>query len=143
MGHRNFIVIADSAYPLQSNPGIRTVWTDAGHIDVLRTVLDGINAAPHVQPIIYLDKELAAVTEDASPGIDALRKSIDELLGDADVQRLPHMEIIKKLDESAELFNVLILKTTLALPYTSIFIELDCGYWSAEKEAALRESMGE
>ncbi|MCU0782363.1 MAG: hypothetical protein MUF04_14880, partial [Akkermansiaceae bacterium] len=27
LGHRNFIVIADSAYPLQSAPGIRTVAT--------------------------------------------------------------------------------------------------------------------
>jgi hypothetical protein len=27
------------------------------------------------------------------------------------------------------------------LPYTSVFIRLDCGYWSAEAEAVLRDSM--
>jgi hypothetical protein len=27
LGHRNFIVIADSAYPMQSNPGIKTIYT--------------------------------------------------------------------------------------------------------------------
>ena len=27
LGHRNFIVIADSAYPQQSNPGIKTIYT--------------------------------------------------------------------------------------------------------------------
>jgi hypothetical protein len=36
---------------------------------------------------------------------------------------------------------VLILKTDLTLPYTSVFIELDCGYWGPEKEQALRAMM--
>lgn len=141
LGHRNFIVIADSAYPLQSAPGIQTVATGAGHIEVLRTVLAAIAKAEHVQPVIHLDKELRFVTEEAAPGIGALRESLATALGDAKPVELPHMDIIRKLDESAELFNVLILKTTLTLPYTSVFIELDCGYWSADKEAALREAM--
>ena len=33
-GHRNWIVIADSAYPRQSAPGIETVYTGAGQIEV-------------------------------------------------------------------------------------------------------------
>ncbi len=141
LGHRNFIVIADSAYPLQSAPGIQTIATGAGHIEVLRTVLAAIEKAEHVRPVIHLDKELRFVTEEAAPGIGALRDHIAAALGDDKPVELPHMDIIRKLDESAELFNVLILKTTLALPYTSVFIELDCGYWSAEKEAALRRAM--
>jgi hypothetical protein len=36
---------------------------------------------------------------------------------------------------------VLILKTNLRLPYTSVFIELDCGYWSPEAERRLRDKM--
>jgi hypothetical protein len=44
-------------------------------------------------------------------------------------------------NSSAEKFHVLILKTNMTLPYTSVFIELDCGYWSAEAEARLRGAM--
>ena len=30
MGHRNWILIVDSAYPLQSSPGVETIETSAG-----------------------------------------------------------------------------------------------------------------
>jgi hypothetical protein len=33
------------------------------------------------------------------------------------------------------------VKTTLAVPYTTVFMELDCGYWGPEAEAALRARM--
>lgn len=142
MGHRNFIVVADAAYPLQSAPGITTVATNSNHLEVLGAVIEAVGKAKHVQPVVHLDKELEFVAEAAAPGITALRESIAEILKPAgETITLPHMDIIRKLDESAKLFNVLILKTDLVLPYTSVFIELDCGYWSAEKEAALRKAM--
>jgi hypothetical protein len=30
----------------------------------------------------------------------------------------------------------------MALPYTSVFLQLDCGYWSPEAEKRLRTTMG-
>jgi len=36
---------------------------------------------------------------------------------------------------------VLVLKTRMAIPYTSVFLQLDCQYWSADSEARLREAM--
>ena len=47
---------------------------------------------------------------------------------------LPHEEIIAKLDRAGELFRVLIVKTNMRIPYTSVFFELDCGYWNAQAE---------
>jgi len=35
-------------------------------------------------------------------------------------------------------FNVLIIKTNLTLPYTSVFFQLECGYWNAAAEENLR-----
>lgn len=35
----------------------------------------------------------------------------------------------------------MIIKTDLPLPYTPVFIRLDCGYWSAEAEKELRTAM--
>ena len=55
--------------------------------------------------------------------------------------RLPHEQIIHKLDQAAEMFRVLILKTDGTIPYTSVFFELDCGYWNADAEQRLRQAM--
>jgi len=141
LGHRNFIVIADSAYPQQSNPGIKTIYTGEKQIDVVKAVLAAVESASHVNGTIYVDKELGYVPDKNARGIDDYRNALDKVLKGRIVQRLPHMDIIKKLDASGELFNVLILKTDLTLPYTSVFIELGAGYWNAESENELRESM--
>lgn len=141
VGHRNWIVVADSAYPLQSGEGIETLATGADQLTVLKTVLAQLNESRHVRPIIYLDAELPFVAEQDAAGITAYRNQLTAIFKDRTAKSLPHEEIIEKLDSSAEKFHVLILKTNMTLPYTSVFIELDCGYWSAEAEARLRRVM--
>ncbi len=74
-------------------------------------------------------------------GIGNYRVLLEKAMAGRPVQHLPHMDIVRKLDASSELFNVLILKTDLTLPYTSVFIELGAGYWNEEAEAELRERM--
>ena len=39
LGHRNWIVIADSAYPLQTAPGIESTHTETDQLAVLSVVL--------------------------------------------------------------------------------------------------------
>ena len=141
LGHRNFIVIADSAYPQQSNPGIKTVYTGAGQLEVVEKVINAVEKADHVSGTIYVDQELNFVPEENAPGIDKYRTDLNNILGNKNVLRLPHIDIINKLDQSSDLFNVLILKTDLTIPYTSVFIELGAGYWNDQAEAELRESM--
>lgn len=141
LGHRNFIVIADSAYPQQSNPGIKTIYTGESQIAVVKEVLKAVESAAHVNGTIYVDKELSYVAEHNAKGISEYRETLDKVLVGKDIQRLPHMDIIKKLDASSDLFNVVILKTDLTLPYTSVFIELGAGYWNEKAETELRESM--
>jgi hypothetical protein len=138
LGHRNCIVVADSAYPWQASPGIETVATGAGHLEVLAAVVDAIGRAPHVRAIALLDAELGLVDEAHAPGIGALRDDVATALAGVDTRALPHEDIIRALDEAGRTFHVLLLKTTLALPYTSVFLQLECGYWSAESEADLR-----
>ncbi|MDR3740367.1 MAG: RbsD/FucU domain-containing protein [Terracidiphilus sp.] len=140
-GHRNWIVIADAAYPAHSSPGIKTIATGADHLDVLRKVMAALSSQKHVRPIIYADQELARVSDNDAPGVDAYRSALQHLLASHDLQVLPHEQIISRLDQAASLFRVLILKTTLCIPYTSVFLSLDCGYWTAEAEARLRTSL--
>jgi D-ribose pyranose/furanose isomerase RbsD len=141
MGHRNWIVVADAAYPLQSAAGIETLATGQGQIEVLKHVLEQVEAAPHVRAIVLLDAELDALSEKDAPGVAAYRDELKTLLKGKQVRSMPHEEIIAKLDGAARLFHILLLKTNMTLPYTSVFLELDCGYWTAEKEQRLRDSL--
>ncbi len=140
-GHRNWIVVADSAYPAQSRPGIDTVVSGAGQIEVAQTVLRAIEAAKHVRANIYLDQELQFVAEDDAPGVTRYRTQLAKMLRQAETITLPHDKIIARLDQTAQVFRVLIIKTSLAIPYTSIFFELDCGYWGSKAEQRLRRAM--
>jgi hypothetical protein len=141
LGHRNWIVIADSAYPWQTADGIETVDTGADHLEVLQTVLEILAKAKHVKPILYTDTELKAVPEADAPGITAYREQLAKLLANRPVQSLLHDQIIAKLDEAGKTFHVLLLKTTQAIPYTSVFVQLDCAYWNADAEKRLRAAM--
>ena len=141
-GHRNWIVIADAAYPKQSARGIETVCTGQEPLAVLKRVLQEIAGAPHVRAVVMLDAELDYVAEKDAPGAGTYRDTLKTLLKGQPVKVLPHREIIDQLDQSARLFHVLLLKTEQAIPYTSVFLELDCGYWDDAKEARLRRAFG-
>ena len=147
MGHRNWIAVVDSAYPLQTSGGIETVDTGDDQLDVVQAVLEDISKSKHVRPVIFTDAELKLVPESDAAGITAYRESLSKLLGrigkgKGEVQNLPHEQIISKLDDAGKTFHFLVLKSTMTIPYTSVFIRLDCGYWSEEQEKRLRERMG-
>jgi hypothetical protein len=141
LGHRNWVVVADSAFPLQISPGMEVVVSGEDHFVVLEKVLKAIDNSRHIRPRIYLDKELSFVSEDLAPGIDACRAKLDSLLDGRDASPVLHEELIARLDQVARTFRILMIKTNLALPYTSVFMELDCGYWTPESEAKMRKKM--
>ena len=55
LGHRNWIVVADAAYPSQYSDGIHTIVTGEDYFTVLSYVLNQIEAVPHVKPSIKVD----------------------------------------------------------------------------------------
>ena len=141
MGHRNWILIVDSAYPEQVGSGISTIETNADQLDVVRTVLTMMKSSIHVRPVIFMDAELPFVPDGKAPGISAYRTQIASVLHDYEVQSRLHQSLIDEVARDGAQYHVLILKTQLAVPYTSVFIHLDCKYWSAENERDLRAAM--
>lgn len=141
LGHRNWIVVADSAYPLQTAPGIETVTVNMSQIEAVKVVLSALAKTKHVRPNIMVDKELQFVPESDAKGITAYRKSLDGLLKGKTVSRELHEDIIAKLDEAGKTFKILLIKTPHTQPYTSVFFQLECGYWSGDAEARMREAM--
>jgi D-ribose pyranose/furanose isomerase RbsD len=140
-GHRNWIVIADSAYPAQSRSAIETVVSGADQLEVVEKVLAAVAASKHVRPTIYTDQELKFVREEDAAGISAYREQLAKLLEKREVNVMEHEKIISLLDQAGQTFRVLIIKTNMTLPYTSVFLQLDCGYWSADAEQRLRKAM--
>jgi D-ribose pyranose/furanose isomerase RbsD len=141
LGHRNWIVVADSAFPLQISPGIETIATGEDHFAVLEKVLKAVDGAKHIRPKIWLDKELAFVPEDLAPGVNDVRRRLEEALKGRGAMPVLHEDLIARLDEAGKTFKIVMVKTTLAVPYTSVFLELDCGYWGPDAEAKMREKM--
>jgi hypothetical protein len=140
-GHRNWIVIADAAYPAQSRPGIETVLAAGDQISVARKALAAIRNYKHIRARVHMDRELRFLAESDAPGVTAYRRQLDALFQDSNRSEVLHEQIIARLDQSARLFRILIIKTAMTIPYTSIFFELECGYSSAETEERLRLTM--
>lgn len=140
-GHRNWIVVADGAYPKQSNQAIKTIAVDANQLEVVQFVNEAIKKSTHVQANIFLDKEMAFVPEKDAKGIKKYRTELNKILGKNNLKTQLHEDIIRELDNSAKLFDVLIIKTNLSIPYTSVFFQLDCGYWNDEAENNLRTNL--
>ena len=140
-GHRNWIVIADSAYPAQSSEGVETIVAGGDQIAVLGKVFELLVENQHIKPTIYTDQELNFVAEADAQGVTSYREQLQNQLKGKGVHVLPHDEIIAKLDRVGKMFRVLLVKTGLCIPYTSVFFELECGYWNAEAEKRLRVSM--
>lgn len=92
-------------------------------------------------PLFFVDKEMTYVSEKYAKGIENYRINLNKILEGKTVKSMLHEDIIKELDTSAKVFDVLIIKTNLTIPYTSIFFQLDCGYWNAEAENKLRTNL--
>lgn len=142
-GQRNWIVIADAGFPALNKSGVETVATGADHAEVLKAVLEAAAKAKHVRPVFHLDAELPHVADADAPGIDGHREQLNRMLAGRKPQSWPHDRLLERLDKAGEKFHILVLKTNLTLPYSSVYLEFDSGYWSPELEKRLRDAMND
>lgn len=141
LGHRNWILIVDSAYPLEVSPGVETIETGAPQLAVAHFVLAAIDNSIHVTPDIYMDAELPYVSDQDVPDASAYRRQVGDLLHGLQVVSEPHAKLLDTIAQQANTFKVLVLKTNSTIPYSSIFIRLDCKYWPPAAEQRLRARM--
>ena len=138
MGYRNWIVVGDSAFPIHSRRGVRTLVIDGEIPEVLEGVLQSLENAQRVEPRIYAARELRHVPNDKAPGIEAHRKQLEKALHGHPAREMDYRAMSTILEDSSKSFAVLVLKTKTALPYSSVFIELDSAYWDGESEREMR-----
>jgi D-ribose pyranose/furanose isomerase RbsD len=141
LGYRNWIVVAEASFPAHNRSGIRQVSAGVEIPEALEHVLFALETTQHVSPRIYLPRELRAMENDYAPGIDAYRKRLKASLHGHEAVELDHESLEVLLADANRSFDVLVLRTTTALPYSSVFIELQPGYWDAESEQRLRSKI--
>lgn len=139
LGYRNWIVVAEASFPAQNRVGIRQVPADVEIPEALDYVLASLEQTQHVRPQIYLPRELRSVENDYAPGIEQHRKRMETALHGHETTEIDQQSLLTLLEDANRSFDVLVIRTTTALPYTSVFMELQPGYWDAESETRLRD----
>jgi hypothetical protein len=91
-GHRNWIVVADSAFPVYAAPGIETIVVSEDLPAVLKYVAGAISKSRHVRATVFLDQELQFIDERDYPGVSELRKQITVPFSKDQVSSIPHTD---------------------------------------------------
>jgi hypothetical protein len=82
---------------------------------------------------------MRSVDNDVAPGIDDLKSQIKEALHGHESTEIDQQSLLTLIESAQSSFDVLVIRTNTALPYTSVFLELQPGYWDAESEKELRQ----
>ena len=138
LGYQNWIIVTEASFPARNRPGFRQINADEEVADVVDYVLNALEETQHVRPRIYLTRELRSVDNNFAPGIEDMRKRIKTALHGYEPTELEQQSLLTLTDSANKNFEVLVIRTPTALPYTSVFMELQPGYWDAESEDRLR-----
>jgi hypothetical protein len=139
LGYRNWIVIAEASFPAHNRAGVRQIAAPVEVPEALDYVLHSLERTENLRPNIYLTRELRSVENDFAPGIDQARKHIHNALHGHEPTELDQQSLLTLLEDANRSFDVLVIRTRSALPYASVFIELQPGYWDASSESRLRD----
>ena len=141
LGGRNWIVIAESAFPIRNNAGLEVIAVDADIPYLVETVGQLIEETYHVRPRVYETTEINHVDYDYAPGIKNYMEQLELALHGRPVITLDHEMLLQLMDNTSEKYRVLVIKSNTALPYSSVFMELGSGYWDTDSESKLRETI--
>lgn len=143
LGIQNWIIIAESSFPVVSRRGVRTVVVGAEIPELVDFVVNNLERSENVTPSFNTARELPFVSNDRAPGIDQFRKELNDALHGHKVRELDYRSLSLLAHSDASKFAVLVLKSKTALPYSSVFIELDSGYWDRDLEDELQGNIRE
>jgi D-ribose pyranose/furanose isomerase RbsD len=139
IGHRNWIMVVDKAFPQQ--PGMQTINTGENLLPVLEKVLQKIQSSAHVKPVVFNDAELHYINDSLAKGAENFKMQLKKVLNGIAAEPILHDSVFVQMSSAAKLFTITVLKTEEVIPYSSVFIQLDCGYWDAHQEKRLRQLM--
>lgn len=143
-GHRNWILVVDKAFPaLAATSGMQVINTNADMLTVLKFLDGAIRHAPHITSHVFMDRELSYLPTEKGSAVASFKDSIAQLYHSQPISTILHDSVFTQISAASKNFQVLVLKTNSCIAYSSVYLELDCKYWNAEKEKALRAAMVE
>ena len=143
LGAKNWIVVTEKAFPIPEAEGVQVVHADAELPEALLEVFDSIESEGHIWPRIYNLREFKHLEEDYAPGVGKLRTQKEQVFAGRKMQEITARTANLIFLAAVKKYRVLIVKTESAYPYSSVYMELDSGYWNGVSEDALRAAMGE
>ncbi len=143
LGIQNWIIVAESSFPVVTRGGVRTLVVDGEIPQIVDFIVNHLEKSETVTPSFNTARELSFVSNDRAPGIDYLREQLNKSLHGHQVRQMDNRSLILLAHSDASKYAILVLKSKTSLPYSSVFIELDSGYWDRESEDRLRQEMKE
>ncbi|GAA5493925.1 hypothetical protein Rhal01_00077 [Rubritalea halochordaticola] len=141
LGALNWIIVTDSSFPALGNSVSHTIISPTDLPSTLHEVIQSMESSGHVKPRIYVTRESQELQEDYAPGITRHREKLHEALHGYEAYALPESTMRSIVLESGKKYRILVIKSQTSLPYTSVYVELESGYWDSESETALRKHM--
>lgn len=141
LGALNWIVITDSSFPAFGNSVSHTILSPSDLPTTLHEVIQTMESTGHVKPRVYMTRESQELEENFAPGITRHRQHLVQALHGHEAYALPENSLRMLTLEAGQKYRILVIKSQTTLPYTSVFLELESGYWDSEAETTLREHM--
>lgn len=139
LGYKNWIVIAEASFPAHSVNGIQQVAAPVEVPEAVDYVLRSLEKTENLRPTIYVPRELRSVENDFAPGIDQVREELKKALHGHEPTEIDQQSLLTVMEDANRNFTILVIRTGSALPYASVFMELQPGYWDSQSESRLRK----
>lgn len=138
LGVSNWIIVAESSFPIISRRGVRTMVVEAEIPEVVDYIVNDLESVSNVTASFNTARELPFVENDNAPGIDEFRRLLSEALHGNTVREMDNRSLNLLAQSDASKFAILVFKTKTNLPYSNVYIELDSGFWDRSSEDKLR-----
>lgn len=143
LGYRNWLVIADASFPFLSRSGVRTVIAPVETPEIIDSIISSMDRTQHVEPRFYTSRELRFLNNRLAPGVEEFKFDLEKAIRGYETRELDHKVLLKVIENTKEEYVVLVVKSETTIPYSTVFIELDSGYWDGQSENVLRKFITE
>lgn len=120
LGIQNWIIVAESSFPVVSVLGVRTLVLDGEIPQIVDCIVNHLEKLETVAPSFNTALELSFVSNDRAPGIDYLREQHNEALHGHQVRQIDNRSLTLLAHSDASKYAILVLKSKTALSYSSV-----------------------
>ncbi len=106
-------------------------------------MISGLDDLGHAGATAWISSELEKIPDLDATGIVKIHQDIRRILSEAKItiKVASEQELLRRIEADAADYNVLVVKSRTPLPYTTVYLHLDCRYWDESREKRLRDAL--